>query len=53
MSGKFNNKGISFVPTSAVSKEAKLKLNDLMKKKEERLTKLVEDYNAGLLIPQN
>ena len=51
-SGNANKKGITFVPTGAVSEEAKLKLNALMIKKKERLNKLVEDYNAGNFVMQ-
>lgn len=49
MSGEANKKGITFVPMNDVSEEAKLKLNELSRKKEERLNKLVLDFNAGKL----
>lgn len=40
-------KGMSFVPTDEISAEAKMKIEELVAKKKERLTKLVEDYNSG------
>ena len=49
MSASVNTKGLKFVPANAVSKEAKHKLDELMKKKSESLTKLVEDYKSGKL----
>lgn len=45
-------KGLTFVPVKELSEEAKEKLNALMKKKEARLNKIVEDYENGLLLPQ-
>lgn len=53
MSEKVTNKGIKFVPASAISAEAKHKLDDLMKRKKKGLNKLVSDYNAGVLVPQS
>jgi len=52
MSEKVNIKGISFVPSSDISADAKLKLDGMMKKKSENLIKLVAAYKAGTLIPQ-
>lgn len=52
MSEKANKKGIRFVPASALTEEAKHKLNEVMIKKRESLSKLVSDYKAGILVPQ-
>lgn len=53
MSEKVIKKGIKFVPVDAVSNEAKRKLNGLMERKKKSLDKLVSDYKAGVLVPQN
>lgn len=50
MEKKFNKKGITFVPKSEISPEAKAKLDALMEKKKESLNKLVSDYKAGVLM---
>jgi hypothetical protein len=52
MENKFNKRGMEFVPKNIVSDEAKLKLNKLMENKAKHLNKLVEDYNAGILVSQ-
>lgn len=52
MSEKAITKGIKFVPASALTTEAKHKLNEMMTRKKESLNKLVSDYKAGFLVPQ-
>lgn len=53
MSEKVNKKGISFIPSDRISAEAKLKLEGVMKKKDENLNKIIEAYKSGALVPQN
>jgi hypothetical protein len=52
MSEKISKKGISFVPSNDLTAEAKLKLESLMKKKDESLNKLVEGYRTGDFVIQ-
>ena len=42
-------KGITFVPTKELSKEAKEKLEKLEVKRQSRLNKIVEDYDKNNL----
>ena len=52
MEKKFNSKGIEFVPKNDVSIDAKLKLNKLIKDKNERLERPVSAYKNGKLLNQ-
>jgi len=53
MSEKAVKKGIKFVPASALTEEAKDKLDRMMARKKKSLEKLVSDYKSGSLIPQS
>lgn len=52
MNVKKSTKGFTFKPVGNLSPEAKVKIDALMKKKAERLNKVVEDYNTGRLVIQ-
>ena len=52
MEKKINSKWIEFVPKNDVSIDAKLKLNKLIKDKNERLERLVSAYKNGKLLNQ-